>query len=317
MKIVITDSATLTQNNDLPIDILNDLGEVFIYGNLTGEALYEASKDADAILCNKTPIDKKLIDLAENLEYIGLFATGYNNVDTAYAKQRGITVCNAGSYSTNAVAQQTFAYILAHFSSVDKYSTLVKNGDWISSPTFSMLCCPTDELYGKTIGIIGYGSIGKKVAEIAKAFDMNVLVYTRTLKEDNTVKFVSFDELLKNSDIISAHCPLTDQNAKMFNKDAFSKMKKSALFINTARGGLVDEEALSGALSNGDIAAAALDVLTVEPMSKDCVLKDAPNITITPHTAWAPLSTRKRLLDIVFDNLLSFKNGNPKNVVNK
>ncbi len=317
MKIVITDSATLTQNNDLPIDRLNDLGEVFIYKNLTGEALFDSVKDTDAILCNKTIIDKALIDAAPQLKYVGLFATGYNNVDTAYAKQRGITVCNAGSYSTNAVAQQTFAYILAHFSSVDKYSALVKNGDWISSPTFSMLCCPTDELYGKTIGIIGYGSIGQKVAEIAKAFDMNVLVYTRTIKEDNTVKFVSFDELLKNSDIVSAHCPLTDQNAKMFNSDAFSKMKKTALFINTARGGLVDETALYNALVNGEISAAAVDVLTIEPMSKDCVLKDAPNLTITPHTAWAPLSTRKRLLDIVFDNLLSFKNGNPKNVVNK
>ena len=317
MKIVITDSATLTQNNDLPIDRLNDLGEVFIYGNLTGEALFEAVKDADAILCNKTIIDKSLIDAAPKLKYVGLFATGYNNVDTAYAKLKGITVCNAGSYSTSAVAQQTFAYILAHFSSVDKYSALVKNGDWISSPTFSMLCCPTDELYGKTIGVIGYGSIGKKVCEIAKAFDMNVLVYTRTPKEDTTVKFVSFDELLKNSDIVSAHCPLTDQNAKMFNSDAFSKMKKSAMFINTARGGLVDENALYDALLNGDIAAAAVDVLTAEPMSATCVLKDAPNITITPHTAWAPLSTRKRLLDIVFDNLLSFKCGNLKNVVNK
>jgi glycerate dehydrogenase len=146
---------------------------------------------------------------------------------------------------------------------------------------------------------------------------MNVLVYTRTIKQDNTVKFVGFDELLENSDIVSAHCPLTDKNVKMFNSDAFSKMKKSALFINTARGGLVDEEALFNALSNGDIAAAALDVLTVEPMSKDCILKNAPNLIITPHTAWAPLSTRKRLLDIVFDNLFSFKNGNPKNVVNK
>lgn len=317
MKIVMTDSATLTQNNDLPLDCFNTLGEVFKYDNLLGDELLEAVKDADAILCNKTIIDKALIDTAKNLKYVGLFATGYNNVDTEYAKQKGITVCNAGSYSTNAVAQQTFAYILAHFSAVDKYSALVKKGDWIASPTFSMLCCPTDELYGKTIGIIGYGSIGKKVSQIAKAFDMNVLVYTRTIKQDNTVKFVSFDELLKNSDIVSLHCPLTSVNAKMFDSDAFSKMKKSALFINTARGGLVDEDALYNALKCGTISAAALDVLDTEPMSESCVLKDAPNITITPHTAWAPVSTRKRLLDIVFDNLSSFKSGNPKNVVNK
>ena len=317
MKIVMTDSATLTQNNDLPLDCFNTLGEVFKYDNLLGDELLEAVKDADAILCNKTIIDKTLIDTAKNLKYVGLFATGYNNVDTEYAKFRGITVCNAGSYSTNAVAQQTFAYILAHFSAVDKYSDLVKKGGWIASPTFSMLCCPTDELCGKTIGIIGYGSIGKKVSEIAKAFDMNVLVYTRTVKDDKTVKFVSFDELLKNSDIVSLHCPLTSENAKMFNSEAFSKMKKSALFVNTARGGLVDEDALYNALKNGIISAAAIDVLAIEPMSENCVLKDAPNIIITPHTAWAPVSTRKRLLNIVFDNLLSFKNGNPKNVVNK
>ncbi len=317
MKIVMTDSATLTQNNDLPLDCFNTLGEVFKYDNLLGDELLEAVKDADAILCNKTIIDKTLIDTAKNLKYVGLFATGYNNVDTEYAKLRGITVCNAGSYSTNAVAQQTFAYILAHFSAVDKYSDLVKKGGWIASPTFSMLCCPTDELCGKTIGIIGYGSIGKKVSEIAKAFDMNVLVYTRTVKDDKTVKFVSFDELLKNSDIVSLHCPLTSENAKMFNSEAFSKMKKSALFVNTARGGLVDEDALYNALKNGVISAAAIDVLTTEPMSENCVLKNAPNIIITPHTAWAPVSTRKRLLNIVFDNLLSFKNGNPKNVVNK
>lgn len=317
MKIVMTDSATLTQNNDLPLDCFNTLGEVFKYDNLLGDELLDAVKDADAILCNKTIIDKTLIDAAKNLKYVGLFATGYNNVDTEYAKLRGITVCNAGSYSTNAVAQQTFAYILAHFSAVDKYSDLVKKGGWIASPTFSMLCCPTDELCGKTIGIIGYGSIGKKVGEIAKAFDMNVLVYTRTIKQDNTVKFATFDELLKNSDIVSLHCPLTSENAKMFNSEAFSKMKKSALFINTARGGLVDEGALYNALKNSTISAAAIDVLTIEPMSEDCVLKDAPNITITPHTAWAPVSTRKRLLDIVFDNLSSFKCGNPKNVVNK
>lgn len=317
MKIVMTDSATLTQNNDLPLDCFNTLGEVFKYDNLLGDELLEAVKDADAILCNKTIIDKTLIDTAKNLKYVGLFATGYNNVDTEYAKLRGITVCNAGSYSTNAVAQQTFAYILAHFSAVDKYSALVKRGGWIASPTFSMLCCPTDELCGKTLGVIGYGSIGKKVSEIAKAFDMNVLVYTRTVKDDKTVKFVTFDELLKNSDIVSLHCPLTNENAKMFNSEAFSKMKKSALFVNTARGGLVDEEALFNALKNGVISAAAIDVLTTEPMSENCVLKDAPNMIITPHTAWAPVSTRKRLLSIVFDNLLSFKNGNPKNVVNK
>lgn len=317
MKIVLTDCATLLSNNDLDLTIFEKYGEVKYYDALFGEELKEAVKGADMILCNKTLINKEVFDVAQNLKFIGLFATGYNNIDTVYAKEKGVTVCNAGSYSTSAVAQQTFAYILNHFSAVNRYNDLVKSGGWITAPTFSMLCYPTDELAGKTIGIIGFGSIGKKVSEIAKAFDMNVLCYTRSKKNFNGVEFTDLDTLLKTSDIVTAHCPLNDESRLMFNKDAFSKMKKGAYFINTARGGIVEENALAEALNSGHLAGAAVDVLKNEPMTNDCPLKDAKNIIITPHTAWAPLATRERLLDIVTNNIDKFLEGNPVNVVNK
>ena len=317
MKIVLTDSITLLSNNDLDLTVFEKYGEVKYYDALWGEELKDAVKDADIILCNKTLINKDVLDTAKNLKFIGLFATGYNNIDTVYAKEKGVTVCNAGSYSTNAVAQQTFAYILNHFSAVNRYNDLVKSGGWITVPTFSMLCYPTDELADKTLGIIGFGSIGKKVSEIAKAFDMKVLCFTRSQKTAEGVEFTDLDTLLKTSDIVTAHCPLNDESRLMFNKEAFSKMKKGAYFINTARGGIVEENALAEALNSGHLAGAAVDVLQNEPMTEDCPLLNAKNIIITPHTAWAPLATRERLLGIVINNIDAFLEGKPVNVVNK
>ena len=267
------------------------------------------------IICNKTVIDREVMDNAPCLKYIGLFATGYNNIDITAAREHGITVCNAGSYSTSAVAQQVFAYILNHYNAINRYNDYVQNGGWQQSQTFSVLCYPTDELKDKTIGIIGYGSIGKRVAEIALAFEMNVLVYTRTPKDNSKVKFVSLDELLKSSDIITPHCPLNDESRQMFNKNTFAKMCDGAFFINTARGGIVNEQDLADALKSGKLSGAAIDVLNHEPMSKNCVLKGVSNLIITPHTAWAPLSTRERLLKIVDDNITAFLNGNPINKV--
>ena len=235
----------------------------------------------------------------------------------SYAKEKGVIVCNAGSYSTNAVAQQTFAYILNHYSAINRYDTLVKEGGWITAPTFSMLRYPTDELTDKTIGIIGFGSIGKRVANIARAFDMKVLCFTRTKKSAKGVTFVDLNTLLSKSDIVTAHCPLNEQSRKMFNEDTFKKMKKGAYFVNTARGGIMDENALFEALEQGHLSGAAIDVLETEPMDENCPLIKAKNITITPHTAWAPHTTRQRLLDIVTDNIDAFLEGNPKNVVNK
>ena len=315
MKLLLTDCGTLSSNGDLPLEVFKKYGEV-TYNHITSsEELLSGKFNPDIILCNKTHITREVMECMPNLKYIGLFATGYNNIDIEAAKEFGITVCNAGSYSTSAVAQQTFAYILAHYNSVVKLDSSVKRGDWINSPTFSMLCHPTDELMNKTIGIIGFGSIGKRVAEIAKAFEMKVLVYTRTPKEADGINFVTLEELYKNSDIVTVHCPLNDQSRKMFNRRAFSEMKNGAFFINTARGGVVDEDALFEALESGKLSGAAVDVLEYEPMRNDCVLLKAKNIIITPHTAWAPVATRRRLLNIVCDNIDGFLSGKPKNVI--
>ena len=315
MKILIADCATLAQNNDLPLTVFEKYGDVVYNPNISRDELLDTVHEYDMILCNKTIIDKPVFEKATKLKYIGLFATGYNNIDIDCAKERNITVCNAGSYSTSAVAQQVFAYILNHYNAINQYNNFVQNGGWQQSATFSVLCFPTDELKDKTIGIIGYGSIGRRVAEIALAFEMKVLVYTRTLKNDDRVQFVSLDELLEKSDIITPHCPLNAQSREMFNKATFAKMKDGAFFINTARGGVVNERDLADALNDGKLSGAAIDVLTEEPMQKDCVLKNIPNLIITPHTAWAPLETRRRLLGIAEDNIIAFLNGDPKNKV--
>lgn len=316
MKILISDCATLAQNNDLMLTVFEKYGDVVYNPNITQTELLNTVHKYDMILCNKTPIGKNVIKKAKRLKYIGLFATGYNNIDIVEAKKHGITVCNAGSYSTSAVAQQVFAYILNHYNAVNRYNNFVQKGGWQNADTFSVLCYPTDELKGKTIGIIGYGSIGQRVAEIALAFEMDVLVFTRTPKNDTKVKFVDFDNLLSQSDIVTAHCPLNEQSSEMFNFKTFTKMRDGAYFINTARGGIVNELDLANALKSGKLSGAAIDVLNQEPMSDDCVLKGIPNLVITPHTAWAPLTTRQRLIEIAENNIISFLNGTPKNIVN-
>lgn len=315
MKIILTDCATLTYNNDISLDCFKQIGEVVYYQGLTREELLTAAEDTDIILCNKTVIDREVFEAAKKLKYIGLFATGYNNIDIDEARKRGVMVCNAGSYSTNAVAQQTFSYILAHYNAISQYDRFVKEGGWITSPTFSKLCYKTYELADKTIGIIGFGSIGQKVAQLALAFDMKVLVYTRTPKEYANVEFVDFDTLLQKSDIVSVHCPLNPQSEGMFDALAFSKMKDGAFFINTARGGVLSEKALFDALVSEKLSGAAVDVLTDEPMLEDCILMKAPNIILTPHTAWAPIETRNRLIKIVYDNIQGFLSGNVINSV--
>ena len=297
MRILITDCASLTSGGDLSLEPLKKYGEITEYGNISRAEL----------------LKEVVINAAPNLKYIGVFATGYNNIDITLAKQRGIAVCNAGSYSTNAVAQQVIAYILLHYTNIPRYNEFVKEGGWKRSPVFSPLVFPTDEVAGKTLGIIGYGNIGKAVEKAAAGLNMNVLVYTRTVRENGVTRFTDFDTLLKNSDIITLHCPLNKQSENMMNEEAFSKCKRGAVFINTSRGGTVDETALLNALKSGRLSGAAIDVLKEEPMSEDCVLADAPNIIITPHTAWAPLSTRRRLLSITCENIDSFLNGKSKN----
>lgn len=313
MKLLITDCATLKSNGDLSLDAFKQFGEVYEYDNISRPELLKEAADTDIILCNKTVIDKEVFDAAPALRYIGLFATGYNNIDTEYAKKKGVTVCNAGGYSTNAVAQQVIGYILMHYTKIPQYDAFVKNGGWKKSEVFSPLVFSSEEVFGKTLGIVGYGSIGKAVEKAAKGLGINVIVFTRTVRENGATRFVDLDTLLKESDIISLHCPLNEQSADMMNEETFNKMKDGAFFINTSRGGTVDEDALYNALRTGKLSGAAVDVLKREPMSRESLLETAPNIIITPHTAWAPLATRKRLLGIVEENIRAFLQGNPQN----
>ena len=315
LNIVLTDCATVNAE-DLDLSILETFGNVTYYEETAPEQTAERIKDADIVIINKTLINKAEIDSAPNLKMIALFATGYNNVDVAYARERGIDVCNAGSYSTGAVAQQVFAYILAHASRVSDYDNDVKNGDWIRSRLFCFFSRPTTELEGKTLGIFGFGAIGKRIADIGRAFGMRVIATNRSKKEYSGVEFVDFDTLLAQSDYLSVNCPLNEGTAKLFDGKAFAKMKKGLYFINTARGGVLDEQALFDALESEQLSGAAIDVLTFEPMREDCPLFKAKNITITPHVAWAPIETRRRLLSIVASNVQNFIDGHPTNVVN-
>lgn len=314
MKIVLTDCETVS-NDHSAFEALCEYGDVVLYDTSSVSEAVERVKDADMVICNKTIIGEEAMENAAKLKYIGLFATGYNNIDIEEAGKRGITVCNAGSYSTNAVAQHTFALMLEHFSRVGEYSSFVADGGWKGCRVFSPVVYTTHELAGKTLGIVGFGNIGSAVAKIALAFGMKVLASTRTSKTADGVEFVSFEELLKRSDVISVHCPLNEQSEKLFGFAEFTKCKRDAFFINTARGGIVDEQGLRKALDSGMIAGAAVDVLTTEPMSNDCVLYGAKNIIITPHVAWAARETIERLIGIVAMNVRNFLKGTPTNKI--
>lgn len=315
MKIVLTDAQTVLDNL-VDASALKQFGEVTEFGLLKYEEIAEKIADADIVVCNKTPLDAYSLRLTKNLKYIGLFATGYNNIDIDYCSKHGITVCNAGSYSTNAVAQHTFALILEHYNKTSHYNKFVHDGKWKRSKTFSPFVYPLNELSGKTIGIVGLGSIGKAVAKIAAAFDMNVIAYNRSPRNVENVKMVSLEELLGTSDIVSVHCPLNSESENMFDKAAFARMKNGALFVNTARGGVMSENDLFDALQSGHLGGAAIDALAVEPMEEDCILMNAENCIMTPHIAWAPVETRIRLMNIVADNIRNFLNGTPTNTVN-
>ena len=315
MKIVLPDAKTVTQG-DLSLEPLNKFGEVEVFGLTDYDEIAERVKDADVIICNKTVLNKETLALAKNLKLILLWATGYNNIDTDYCDKMGITVCNAGSYSTNAVAQHTFALILELINKVGAYNSFVQAGNWQKCDTFSPFAYNLNELAGRTLGIYGYGNIGRAVAKIAKAFEMNVIAYSRSKKSDEFATYSDFDTLLKESDILSVHCPLNAESEHIFNKDTFAKMKQGAYFINTARGGVMIEEDLKNTLTSGHLAGAGIDVLEIEPMAQDCKILNVENCIITPHIAWAPMETRLRLMGIVCNNLQNFINGTPSNVVN-
>lgn len=299
---------------DLSWDSFNELAEVTVYDRTNKDNIVERSADSEAIFINKVSITEDILSQLPKLRYIGVCATGYNVVDIEACKKRGIVVTNIPAYSTNAVAQHVFSFITYFSNHVALHNQSVQNGDWISSPDFVYWKQPLMELAGKTLGIFGYGSIGSKVAEIGKAFGMNIICNTRTKKE-NMPEFVSVEELFARSDFLSLHAPLTDQTKNIVNARTLSLMKPTAYLINTARGGFVNEEDLVQVLNSGKLAGYAADVINTEPMNKDCPLLGCPNCVLTPHLAWAPKETRQRLLDIAFDNFKGWLEGHPINVV--
>ena len=322
MKIVVLDGYALNPG-DLSWKGMEDFGDLTVYDRSSydpkdEDIILERAKDADIILTNKTPLTKNVINNMPNLKYIGVLATGYDVVDIDAAKERGVVVTNIPSYGTTAVAQMTFALILELTNHVGEHNRAVHDGQWERSQDWSFTKHPLMELAGNTIGIIGYGRIGQNVGEIAQAFGMKVLANAKTPREElenEMVKFADLDSLLRDSDIISLHCPLTEDTEEMINKDSISLMKDSALLINTSRGGLINENDLAMALNEGKIAGAALDVVSVEPILSDNPLLKAKNTIITPHISWAPRESRLRLMNIAVENLKSFMDGKPKNLV--
>jgi glycerate dehydrogenase len=314
-RITVLDWGTVSTGDIKESEIFSD-GDITFYGLTSAEQTTGRIAGSNIVLCNKVLITEEIIKSCPDLKYIGLFATGFNNIDIKAAKEHGITVCNAGSYSTDAVAQHTFALILQHYSKVSLYREYTESGKWITSPTFSAFPYPMYELAGRTIAVVGFGSIGKAVAKIADAFGMKVIVNTRTKPENCSYELVSLDDAFRRADIITFHCPLTEATKGAISRERIALMKESAVIINTSRGPVADEQALADALNSGRIAGAGLDVLEYEPMRKDCPLIGAKNCIITPHVAWAPLETRRRLINIVNSNIRAYLNGTPENVVN-
>ncbi|MBR3630887.1 MAG: D-2-hydroxyacid dehydrogenase [Oscillospiraceae bacterium] len=315
MKIVIPDWSTMSAVN-LGFSVFEEFGEVVCCGSTRPEEAADKIGDADIVLVNKTPITAEVMEQCPNLRYIGLFATGYNNIDIQAATAHGITVCNAGSYSTDGVIQHTFALLLSLAGNLPRYLEAVRDGEWEKSPTFSYFPYPLHELTGKTIAVIGYGSIGRGVARVADAFGMKVIVHTRTKPLDCPYLVVSREEAFRQADVLTVHCPLNEQTAQLLCRENLALMKPTAYVINTARGGIADEQAVADALNEGRIAGYGTDVLVQEPMNPATPLKTAKNCIITPHIAWSALETRDRLVKIVADNLRNYLAGHPTNQVN-
>lgn len=318
MKIVILDGHAVNPS-DISWKQFEDLGDVTVYSYTKPEDVIKNIDDAEIVITNKTVINSEVFQKCKNIRYVGVLATGYNVVDLEEATKNNIVVTNVPSYSTAAVAQAVFAFILEFSNLVKLHSDSVFNGDWVKSLDFCYWKKPLVELEGKTLGILGFGNIGNRVSKIALAFGMNVICNTRSPEKlHNTgVKAVSLDELFSSSDYLTLHAPLTEKTKKIVNSDSLSKIKKSLILINTARGPLVDEAAVCKALCKKQLAGYACDVVEVEPMKPDNPLLKAPNCLITPHIAWAPKETRERLLNIASCNIKAFLSGTVENKVNK
>ncbi|MCG8482937.1 MAG: D-2-hydroxyacid dehydrogenase [Clostridia bacterium] len=318
MKIVVLDGYTLNPG-DLSWEGLKKIGETTIYDRTLENQIVERVGDAQIIYTNKTPLKKETLSQLSNVKFIGVLATGYNVVDVDAAKKLGIKVTNIPTYGTSSVAQMVLAHLMAICHHVEVHSDAVKNGEWTNNVDWCFWKYPLIELSGKTMGIIGYGRIGQAVGGIAQALGMKVLAfddYQRKELESDTMKYVDLDKLLKNSDVISLHCPLFESTKGIINKNSIEKMKDGVIIINTSRGPLIVEEDLVEALDSGKVYAAGVDVVSAEPILESNPLLKAKNIFITPHISWAPKESRSRLMDIAVDNLKQFLDGNPVNVVN-
>lgn len=316
MKIVILD-AYAANPGDLSWDEFAALGELTAYDRTAPEDVAARIGDAEVVFINKVRLTDDIFAACPNLKLVSILATGYNIVDLAAAKRRGITVCNVPGYSTRAVVQMTFALLLEICQQVGLHSGAVHTGRWQTCPDFCFWDRPLIELDGKTMGIVGYGAIGSAVGTVAQALGMKLLVTARHEKPvPEGARFVSLPELLAQSDVVSLHCPQTAENARMIDAGALAQMKDGAILLNTARGGLLDEQAVADALRSGKLLAAGMDVVSAEPIRADNPLLTAPNCFLTPHIAWAPLETRRRLQTISAENLRAFLAGKPQNVVN-
>ena len=317
MKIVILEGHAVNPG-DLSWDCLDRFGQVTVYPRTAPEEAAQRIGDAQIVLINKVPVTAELLDACPSIKLICVLATGYNVVDCDACRDRGIPVCNVPAYSTDAVAQFTFSLLLELCNAVGHHDRAVHRGDWAACPDFCFWHTPQMELAGKTMGIIGFGRIGRAVGRIARAFGMKVLAYNRSRCPEGEAigQYVDLDTLLANSHVISLHCPLTADNAGMIGADTIAKMQPGAMVLNTARGGLIDEAALANALRSGKLRGFAADVVSKEPIDPENPLLSAPNCILTPHMAWAPVEARQRIMDITVSSIEGFLAGDPVNVVN-
>ena len=314
MKITVLDGFAVNPG-DLDWGIIGQYCELDVYDRTADDQeAISRIQDSEVVMVNKTPLPACVLENAPKLKLVCVLATGYNVVDCATAKRLGITVCNVPCYGTAAVAQFTIALLLELCHHVGRHDVLVHQGSWTSCQDFCLWTTPQMELAGKTLGIIGYGRIGAAVGTIAQALGMKVITYSRSAKDG--VENVDLDTLLTRSDVISLHCPLFPETEGIISRENIAKMKDGVFLVNTSRGALIDEQAVADALASGKIRGAAVDVVTAEPIRKENPLLTAPNCLITPHMAWAPLESRRRLLNTVADNVRCYLEGKPQNVVN-
>lgn len=317
MKIVVLDGFTLNPG-DLTWDALKALGPCAIYDRTPADETVQRAADATIVLTNKTVLGREHIERLPQLKYIGVLATGFNVVDVAAARERQIPVANIPTYGTKSVAQMTFALILEFTQHVAHHAQTVRDGRWSACPDFCYWDYPLVELDGLTLGVVGYGRIGRAVGDLGTAFGMKVLAYDQILPPEPppNVRFAGLDALFSVSDVVSLHCPLTPETKHLVNAARLGRMKPTALLINTSRGPLVEEQALADALNSGRLAGAALDVLAVEPPPANNPVLKAKNCLVTPHISWATRAARARLMNAAVTNIKAFLNGKPQNVVN-